>query len=105
MLLLLQSNSVDSCLSVIAQALMESCSTSDLKLSKDSPSSKLLFAKDISNYQELVRGYYDAIKYEVPETTELVFNQTLAEESKVCPSPPLLVLILHFLFLSKQYMR
>ncbi|XP_055342712.1 plexin-A2-like [Paramacrobiotus metropolitanus] len=78
-----KSNSVDSCLSVIAQALMESCSTSDLKLSKDSPSSKLLFAKDIANYQELVRNYYDDIKYQVPEITEQEFNQLLAEESKL----------------------
>ncbi|OQV23962.1 Plexin-A1 [Hypsibius exemplaris] len=77
-----KSNSVDSCLSVIAQALMESCSTTDLKLSKDSPSSKLLFAKDITGYQQWVRQYYDDIKYHLPEVTELDFNHILVEESK-----------------------
>lgn len=62
---------------------MESCSTSDLKLSKDSPSSKLLFAKDIGVYQEWVRSYYDDIKYKLPEVTEQDFSQMLIHESKV----------------------
>lgn len=74
---------MDSCLSVIAQALMESCSTSDLKLSKDSPSSKLLFAKDIAGYQEMVGHYYEDIKYNVPEVSEQAFNHILTDQSKV----------------------
>lgn len=45
---------VDSCLSVIAQTFMDSCSTSDHRLGKDSPSNKLLFAKDIPQYRETV---------------------------------------------------
>ncbi|KAJ8983519.1 hypothetical protein NQ317_012010 [Molorchus minor] len=40
-----KSNIVDSCLSVVAQTFMDSCSTSDHRLGKDSPSSKLLYAK------------------------------------------------------------
>lgn len=36
---------LDSCLSVIAQTFMDSCSTTEHRLGKDSPSNKLLFAK------------------------------------------------------------
>uniref|UniRef100_A0A8B9MW41 Plexin A1 n=1 Tax=Accipiter nisus TaxID=211598 RepID=A0A8B9MW41_9AVES len=41
----------DACLSVVAQTFMDSCSTSEHKLGKDSPSNKLLYAKDIPNYK------------------------------------------------------
>jgi Plexin cytoplasmic RasGAP domain len=36
---------VDACLSVVAQTFMDACSTNEHRLGKDSPSSKLLFAK------------------------------------------------------------
>ena len=49
-----KSNIVDSCLSVVAQTFMDSCSMSENKLSKDSPSSKLLYAKDIPKYKKWV---------------------------------------------------
>ena len=42
-----KTTTVDSCLSVIAQTFMDSCSTAEHRLGKDSPSNKLLFAKDI----------------------------------------------------------
>ena len=45
-----KTTTVDSCLSVIAQTFMDSCSTSEHRLGKDSPSNKLLFAKDIPKY-------------------------------------------------------
>ena len=57
-----KSNIMDSCLSVVAQTFMDSCSTSDHRLGKDSPSSKLLFAKDIPVYKEWVERYYADIK-------------------------------------------
>ncbi|XP_033168193.1 plexin-B [Drosophila mauritiana] len=50
--------SVDSCLSVIAQTFMDACSTSEHRLGKDSPSNKLLFAKDIPNYRIMVKEFY-----------------------------------------------
>ncbi|KAH8252435.1 hypothetical protein KR038_011503 [Drosophila bunnanda] len=50
--------SVDSCLSVIAQTFMDACSTSEHRLGKDSPSNKLLFAKDIPNYRIMVKDFY-----------------------------------------------
>ncbi|XP_001996523.2 plexin-B, partial [Drosophila grimshawi] len=50
--------SVDSCLSVIAQTFMDACSTTEHRLGKDSPSNKLLFAKDIPNYRTMVKEFY-----------------------------------------------
>ncbi|XP_064537604.1 plexin-B [Drosophila montana] len=50
--------SVDSCLSVIAQTFMDACSTAEHRLGKDSPSNKLLFAKDIPNYRTMVKEFY-----------------------------------------------
>jgi len=49
-----KSSIVDSCLSVVAQTFMDSCSTSDQKLGKDSPSCKLLYAKEIPKYKHWV---------------------------------------------------
>lgn len=47
----------DACLSVVAQTFMDSCSTSEHKLGKDSPSNKLLYAKDIPNYKSWVERW------------------------------------------------
>ncbi|XP_043221511.1 plexin-A2-like isoform X2 [Amphibalanus amphitrite] len=77
-----KSNIVDSCLSVVAQTFMDSCSTSDNKLGKDSPSSKLLYAKDIPIYKEWVTKYYDDIKM-MPAISDQDMNAMLAEESRV----------------------
>lgn len=52
-----KSNIVDSCLSVVAQTFMDCCSMSEHKLGKDSPSSKLLYAKDIPKYRKWVERY------------------------------------------------
>merc|ERR1712156_1385099 len=57
-----KANIVDSCLSVVAQTFMDACSTSDHQLGKDSPSSKLLYAKDIPIYKDWVTRYYQDIK-------------------------------------------
>lgn len=50
----------DACLSVVAQTFMDSCSTSEHKLGKDSPSNKLLYAKDIPNYKSWVERWVTA---------------------------------------------
>ncbi|XP_022245711.1 plexin-B-like [Limulus polyphemus] len=52
---------LDSCLSVVAQTLMDACSTSEHRLGKDSPSNKLLFARDIPAYKKVVVKYYQDI--------------------------------------------
>ncbi|KAL3871121.1 hypothetical protein ACJMK2_039140 [Sinanodonta woodiana] len=57
-----KSSIVNSCLSVIAQTLMDSCSTTELVLGKHSPSNKLLFARDIPRYKNMVRAYFQSVK-------------------------------------------
>uniref|UniRef100_A0A8D8LVE8 Plexin-A4 n=1 Tax=Cacopsylla melanoneura TaxID=428564 RepID=A0A8D8LVE8_9HEMI len=77
-----KSNIVDSCLSVVAQTFMDSCGTSDHRLSKNSPSSKLLYAKDIPAYKEMVERYYSDIK-SMPAISDQDMNAMLAEESRL----------------------
>ncbi|XP_049316006.1 plexin-A2 [Bactrocera dorsalis] len=77
-----KSNIVDSCLSVVAQTFMDSCSTSDHRLGKDSPSSKLLYAKDIPEYRKWVERYYRDIR-EMPSISDQDMNAMLAEESRL----------------------
>lgn len=49
---------------------------------KDSPSSKLLYAKDIPVYKEWVERYYSDIKI-MPAISDQDMNAMLAEESRV----------------------
>jgi len=53
-----------------------------LFLGKDSPSSKLLYAKDIPVYKEWVERYYSDIKV-MPAISDQDMNAMLAEESRV----------------------
>lgn len=46
---------IEGSLNVIAQTLMDACSTQDQHLTKDSPSSKLLFADVISEFRDMVQ--------------------------------------------------
>lgn len=50
---------------------------------KDSPSSKLLYAKDIPIYKEWVERYYADIKV-MPAISDQDMGAMLAEESRVC---------------------
>eukprot|EP00058_Branchiostoma_floridae_P014330 XP_002599818.1 hypothetical protein BRAFLDRAFT_205667 [Branchiostoma floridae] len=77
-----KSNTVDACLSVIAQTFMDSCSISDHRLGKDSPSSKLLYAKDIPQYKNWVNRYYQDIQA-IPPISDQDMNAVLAEESRL----------------------
>jgi len=52
-------------LSIVAQALMSSCmpvTETQVPMSKEAPSHKLLFAKDINDYQSMIRSWYDRIQ-------------------------------------------
>ncbi|XP_014668016.1 PREDICTED: plexin-A2-like [Priapulus caudatus] len=71
----------DACLSVIAQTFMDACSTSEHRLGKDSPASKLLYAKDIPTYKEWVEKYYQDIKL-MAAISDQDMNAMLAEESR-----------------------
>merc|ERR1712223_1840837 len=77
-----KSTVVDSCLSVTAQTFMDACSTSEHVLGKDSPSSKLLYAKDIPVYKDWVDRYYADIKA-MPVISDQDMNAMLAEESRL----------------------
>ncbi|KAG8193494.1 hypothetical protein JTE90_003709 [Oedothorax gibbosus] len=77
-----KSNIVDSCLSVVAQTFMDACSTSEHRLGKDSPSSKLLYAKDIPVYKDWVERYYRDIK-NMAAISDQDMNAMLAEESRL----------------------
>ncbi|XP_067400455.1 plexin-D1 isoform X2 [Emydura macquarii macquarii] len=72
---------IDACLSVIAQAFIDACSISDLQLGKDSPTNKLLYAKEIPEYRKIVQCYYKQI-HDMPPLSEQEMNAHLAEESR-----------------------
>uniref|UniRef100_A0A9J7XY34 Plexin D1 n=1 Tax=Cyprinus carpio carpio TaxID=630221 RepID=A0A9J7XY34_CYPCA len=72
---------MDACLSVIAQAFIDACSLSDLQLGKDSPTNKLLYAKEIPEYKKRVQCYYKQI-LEMAPLSEQEMNAHLAEESR-----------------------
>ncbi|XP_014294701.1 plexin-B isoform X1 [Halyomorpha halys] len=73
---------VDSCLSVIAQTFMDSCSTTDHRLGKDSPSNKLLFAKDIPQYRDMVAKFYYDISI-APQITDQELSTAMQQLSAV----------------------
>ncbi|CAG5983039.1 unnamed protein product [Menidia menidia] len=72
----------DACLSVVAQTFMDSCSTSEHKLGKDSPSNKLLYAKDIPNYKNWVERYYSDIS-RMQAISDQDMSAYLAEQSRL----------------------
>ncbi|MGH0169148.1 UNVERIFIED_CONTAM: hypothetical protein FKN15_059657 [Acipenser sinensis] len=77
-----KSSITDACLSVVAQTFMDSCSTSEHRLGKDSPSNKLLYAKDIPNYKGWVERYYADIA-KLPAISDQDMNAYLAEQARL----------------------
>ncbi|CAH1783846.1 unnamed protein product [Owenia fusiformis] len=74
----------DSCLSVIAQTFMDSCSTTEHRLGKDSPSNKLLFAKDIPRYRKLVEKFFEDVK-SMPQVSDQEMHAAMQELSRSHP--------------------
>ncbi|XP_063806547.1 plexin-A3 [Pseudophryne corroboree] len=72
----------DACLSVVAQTFMDSCSTSEHRLGKDSPSNKLLYAKDIPNYKTWVERYYRDIN-KMAAISDQDMDAYLVEQSRL----------------------
>uniref|UniRef100_UPI00358EBDEE plexin-A1-like isoform X1 n=1 Tax=Myxine glutinosa TaxID=7769 RepID=UPI00358EBDEE len=70
----------DACLSVVAQTFMDACSTSEHRLGKDSPSNKLLYAKDIPGYRRWVERYYADVA-KLPAVSDQDMSAYLAEQS------------------------
>ncbi|KAG5846057.1 hypothetical protein ANANG_G00145690 [Anguilla anguilla] len=72
---------LDSCLSVIAQAFMDSFSLAEQQLDKHSPTNKLLYAKDIPQYKLEVKAYYKQVG-DLPGFSSEDFKAFLQEESE-----------------------
>ncbi|KAM9334613.1 plexin-C1 [Symphorus nematophorus] len=72
---------LDGCLSVIAQAFMDSFSLSETQLGKHAPTNKLLYAKDIPQFKQEVKAYYKQVREQSPITVS-EFRDFLQEESK-----------------------
>ncbi|XP_030643312.1 plexin-B2a [Chanos chanos] len=72
---------VDASLSVIAQTFMDACTKTEHKLTRESPSNKLLYAKEISTYKKMVDDYYKGIRQMVP-VSDQDMNTHLAEISR-----------------------
>uniref|UniRef100_A0A3P9HD74 Uncharacterized protein n=1 Tax=Oryzias latipes TaxID=8090 RepID=A0A3P9HD74_ORYLA len=72
---------VDASLHVIAQTFMDACTKTEHKLSRESPSNKLLYAKEISSYKRMVDDYYKNIRELIP-VSDQDMNTHLAEVSR-----------------------
>uniref|UniRef100_A0A673ZQL0 Plexin-B1 n=1 Tax=Salmo trutta TaxID=8032 RepID=A0A673ZQL0_SALTR len=75
------SDNVDAVLSVIAQTFMDSCTIAEHKLGRDSPINKLLYARDIPRYKQMVERYYADIK-QTNSASDQEMNSALAELSR-----------------------
>ncbi|XP_078091355.1 plexin-C1 isoform X2 [Mustelus asterias] len=72
---------LDGCLSVIAQAFMDSFSLTSHQLGKHSPTNKVLYARDIPHYKDEVKTYYRQIA-DMGTVTKEEMEIFLTEESK-----------------------
>nr|XP_055199274.1 plexin-B1 isoform X2 [Nyctereutes procyonoides] len=75
------SDNMDAVLLVIAQTFMDACTLADHKLGRDSPINKLLYARDIPRYKQMVERYYADIRQTVPASDQEM-NSILAELSR-----------------------
>ncbi|XP_045079683.1 plexin-B1 isoform X1 [Coregonus clupeaformis] len=75
------SDHVDAVLTVISQTFMDSCTTSEHKLGRDSPINKLLYARDIPRYKQMVVRYYADIRQTI-SASDQEMNSALAELSR-----------------------
>ncbi|KAB1252538.1 Plexin-B3 [Camelus dromedarius] len=81
------SDNVDAILAVIAQTFMDSCTVSEHKVGRDSPVNKLLYAREIPRYKQMVERYYSDIRQSSPASYQEM-NSTLAELSGNYTSAP-----------------
>ncbi|KAF7629263.1 Sema domain-containing protein [Meloidogyne graminicola] len=72
---------IEGSLNVVAQTLMDACSTHEQHLTKDSPSSKLLFANEMDKYRQWVRRFYIQVA-ETEPISDREMAMLLAEESQ-----------------------
>ncbi|XP_054859317.1 plexin-B3 [Eublepharis macularius] len=75
------SDNVDANLSVIAQTFIDACTTAEHKVGRDSPVNKLLYAREIPHYKQMVEKYYADIRQTVPASYQEM-NSALTELSR-----------------------
>lgn len=75
---------VDSSLVVVGQTLVDTFSHAELPLCKESPSSKLLFAKDIARFRPMATNMFSRIRQEpaVDEDKFFEYIRTLSQASR-----------------------
>ncbi|XP_023581194.1 plexin-B3 [Trichechus manatus latirostris] len=81
------SDNVDAILAVIAQTFIDSCTVSEHKVGRDSPVNKLLYAREIPRYKQMVEKYYKDIRQGSPASYQEM-NSALAELSGSYTSAP-----------------
>ncbi|XP_042830775.1 plexin-B3 isoform X2 [Panthera tigris] len=81
------SDNVDAILAVIAQTFIDSCTISEHKVGRDSPVNKLLYAREIPRYKQMVERYYSDIRQSSPASYQEM-NSALAELSGNYTSAP-----------------
>ncbi|KAK3556960.1 hypothetical protein QTP70_022299, partial [Hemibagrus guttatus] len=98
------SDNVDAVLSVIAQTFMDSCTIAEHKLGRDSPINKLLYARDIPRYKQMVERYYADIRQTIPASDQEM-NSALAEHSRTYSGELNYLVALHELYkyINKYY--
>ncbi|XP_029465228.1 plexin-B3 isoform X2 [Rhinatrema bivittatum] len=74
------SDNVDAILSVIAQTFIDSCTVAEHKVGRDSPVNKLLYAREIPRYKQLVEKYYMDIQQTISASYQEM-NSSLTELS------------------------
>lgn len=87
-----KSPELDTSLSVIAQSFMDACAQCEQQLTKNSPSSKLLFAKDIPQYRKLIDNFYRDIA-SMPAVSDHQLTLYMRELSEVSYQVKLLRLL------------
>ncbi|XP_045069099.1 plexin-B3-like [Coregonus clupeaformis] len=97
-------DSVDAVLSVIAQTFIDSCTTSEHKVGRDSPVNKLLYAREIPRYKQLVERFYSDI-HSAASGSYQEMNSTLTELSGSFASEMNSLVALHELYkyINKYY--
>ncbi|XP_068104484.1 plexin-B3 isoform X2 [Hyperolius riggenbachi] len=76
------SENVDSILAVIAQTFIDSCTISEHKVGRDSPVNKLLYAREIPRYKQMVEKYYADIRQTTAASYQEM-NSSLTELSGI----------------------
>ncbi|XP_027701586.1 plexin-B3 isoform X3 [Vombatus ursinus] len=98
------SDNVDAILTVIAQTFIDSCTISEHKVGRDSPVNKLLYAREIPRYKQMVEKYYSDIRQNTTASYQEM-NSALTELSGNYASDITCLVALHELYnyINKYY--